>query len=291
MRERSATLGLAPILPGIVLVVVIVWALAAVLMLTATLVNAREIDDTLPLINKQVSPIDKDLDNVKLAAETNRIAARIRKRAAPLSAQADRILTEAGNIDKSAAEILKTAGAINETAGSINATAKAINGTAGSINDKVSSINANAVSINDTVGSIQGNAFAINRKAGSILGKATTINARVDSVFRRVGPPGARDSSIKAAVGRITRKFRLLSPETKAIDSGVAAINRRAIRGIRGVGSLKSDFGPISVLVGTGALGAAGNSTEGPGTIHGHANSIDCSALINFAGPTEYCGQ
>ena len=44
MRERKATLGLAPILPGLVLVVIIVWALAAVLMLTGTLVNAREID-------------------------------------------------------------------------------------------------------------------------------------------------------------------------------------------------------------------------------------------------------
>ncbi|HEV2769771.1 MAG TPA: hypothetical protein VGV40_06250, partial [Solirubrobacteraceae bacterium] len=64
-RERSATLGMAPALPGIVLVVVIVWALAAVLMLTTTLINAREIDDTIPLITNQTSPIDKDTDDIK----------------------------------------------------------------------------------------------------------------------------------------------------------------------------------------------------------------------------------
>ena len=288
---RGPTLGLAPILPLIVLVVVVFWALAAVLMLTGTLVNAREIDNTIPLINNQVSPIDKNLDNIKLAAETNRIAARIRTSAAPLSDQADRIISEAQNIDRSAAAILGSAVAINETAGSINGTVRAINDNARSINGTVSAINANVVSINDTAGSIQANAFAINRAVDSIDGRATSINARVGSIFRGVGPVGARDQSIKASVGRITRKFRLLDPETRAIDSGVAGINRRATRGIGAVGSLKADFGPILVRVGPGLLGAPGHDTTGPAAIHGHANSIDCSTLINSSGPTEYCNR
>ena len=291
MRERSATLGLAPALPGILLVVIIAWALAAVLMLTGTLVNAREIDKVLPLINNQVSPIDKDLDNVKLAAETARITVRIRKAATPLVGQTDRIIAEAQNIDKTAESILGTATAINQNAGAINETAGAINGNVRAINGRVSTINGNVVSINDTVNSIQANALSINDTVDSIDGSVTSINARVGSIFRGVGPVGADDSSIKGSVGRITRKFRLLDPETRAIDSGVAGINRRAIRGIAGVAALKSDFGPIAVLVGPGALGAAGHGTEGPGAIHGHANSIDCSRLINSAGPTEYCNQ
>jgi len=284
MGERKATLGLAPILPGLVLVVVIVWALVAVLLLTGTLVNAREIDKTIPLINNQVSPIDKDLDNVKLAAKTARISGRIRKSAAPLTDQADRIIVRARSIDANVVKILATATAINETAGSINGTVRAING-------KVTGINGDVVSINDTVDSIQGNALAINRTVDTIGSRVTTINARVGSIFNGVGPIGARDDSIKAGVGRIFGTFTSLSPEVRRIDTGVAAINKRAIRAIPAVASLRTDLVPISVLVGPGALGPAGHGTEGPGAIHGHANSIDCSALINSLGGTEYCGR
>lgn len=284
MRERRPTLGLAPILPGIVLVVVIVWALAAVLMLTGTLVNAREIDDTLPLINKEVKPIDQDLDNVKLAEETARISGRIRVAAEPLVGQTDRIITVARNIDGRVVNILQTAQAINQTA-------KSINGKVKSINSTVSSINGNVVSINDTVSSILGNALTINRTVDSIGSRVTTINARVGSVFGRVGPPGARDRSIKGRVASILRTFRTLEPLTRSIDSGVAGINRRASSGVEGVASLKSDFAPIRVQVGPGALGSAGHSTAGPGAIHGHANSIDCSDLINLVGRTQYCNR
>jgi len=56
------------------------------------------------------------------------------------------------------------------------------------------------------------------------------------------------------------------------------------------VRALKSDFGPIARIVGSGDPGP-GHNTAGPGTIHGHANSIDCSRLINSAGATEYCNR
>jgi hypothetical protein len=54
---------------------------------------------------------------------------------------------------------------------------------------------------------------------------------------------------------------------------------------------LKSDFEPIRVLVGPPLLGPSGHRTDGPGAIHGHANSIDCSNLINLLGRTDYCGR
>lgn len=284
MSERRATLGLAGSLPGIVLVVVIVWALAAVLMLTGTLINAREINDTLPLINNQVKPINQDLDNVRLAEETARISGRIDEAAANLSNQADRIITEAENIDGNAAKILRNARSVNERAKSINATVRSING-------RVNSINSNVVSISDNVDSILGNVLSINGTVGSIAGSVTTINARVDSIFSRVGPVGARGGSIKASVSRIFRTFTRLSPKVRSIDSGVAGINRRASAGVVGVASLKTDFEPILGLVGRAATDPEKHNTTGPGTIHGHANSIDCSALINSAGPTQYCSD
>lgn len=292
MRERSATLGLAASLPGIVLVVVIVWALAAVLMLTGTLVNAREIDNTLPLIKAQVFPIDEELDNVKLAEETARLTERIRIAAAPLSEQADRIIVEARKIDRNAASILVTARAINGTAEAINGNALAINDNALAINDTVSAISGNVVSINQTVNSIGGSVFSINGRVSRVGGNVATINRRVTRVLRAVGPAGATEGgSIKASVDSILGTFQALDPETRSIDAGVAAINRRGDRGIEGSALLKSDFGPIREFVGPGELGAAGHSTDGRGAIHGHANSIDCSALINFFGDTQYCGR
>ena len=289
MRERSATLGLSPSLPGIVLVVVIVWALAAVLMLTGTLVNAREIENTLPLINAQVLPIDEDLDNVKLAEETARLTERIRIAAAPLSDQADRIIVEARKIDRNAASILVTARAINNTATTINETATTINGNVLAINDTVGAINSNVVSINQTVNSIGGSVFSINGRVSRVGGNVATINRRVTRVLGAVGPAGATDGgSIKASVDSILGTFVALDPETRSIDTGVAAINGRADVGIDLSDQLKGDFTPIRALVGPGLLGPAGHRTDGLGAIHGHANSIDCSALLNLTGPTPY---
>jgi hypothetical protein len=268
-----------------VLVVVIVWALAAVLMLTGTLVNAREIEDTLPLINAQVLPIDEDLDNVKLAEETARLTAQIRDAAAPLSDQADRIIGEARQIDRNAASILVTARAINETATTIN-------GNVLAINDTVSAINGNVVSINGTVNSIGGSVSSINSRVRSVGADVASINDRVTSVRGAVGSTGATgDGSIKASVDSILGTFVTLEPETRSIDAGVAAINGRADVGIEGAALLKSDFTPIRALVGPGLLGSAGHSTDGIGAIHGHANSIDCAPLINVLGATDYCGQ
>jgi hypothetical protein len=285
MRERSATLGLAPSLPGIVLVVVIVWALAAVLMLTGTLVNAREIDNTLPLINAQVLPIDEDVKNVELAEETARLTAQIRDAAAPLSDQADRIIAEAGKIDRNAASILVTARAINETATTIN-------GNVLAINDTVSAINGNVVSINGTVNSIGGNVSSINSRVGSVGADVASINARARSILAKVGPRDAADGdSIRASVRSILGRLTELEPETRSINVGVADINGRADVGIGLSERLKSDFGPILTLVGRVPGDPGLHRTDGPGTIHGHANSIDCSRLLNLLGPTDFCNQ
>lgn len=257
-------------LPGLLLVIVIFWALAAVLMLTGTLINAREIDDTVDVINEQVGPIDKDLDNVKLAAETNRIAAKIRQRAQPLTGQADQIITAAKSIDGKVDSILATAGSINDTAGSINSTVRSINSSVNSIGSEVVSIHGRVQSIGGSVNSIHG---------------------LVGSIFAKVGPQGATDpDSIKASVGRILATFVALDPETRSIDRGVAAINGRGDRAIAGARGIKGDFEGILTNVGNGT-GSNGHGSKQNSSIHGHANSIDCAPLINIAGPTQYCNR
>ncbi|MGI8946126.1 MAG: hypothetical protein ACR2GL_07815 [Thermoleophilaceae bacterium] len=281
-RGRGSTLGLATMLPGLVLVVVIFWALAAVLMLTGTLINAREIDETVDVINAQVSPIDEELNNVKVLEEVTRSTVRIDAAAKPLSGQADQILSAAGAIDKSVKSILGTAGSINETAKSINETAKSINGTVSSINGTVNSIGSTVVSINGTVNSIGSSVSSINRLAGTIL--AT------------VGRADATDAtSINASVGRILTSLRSIDRLTKRIDNGgptggAAAINRRADRAIDVVTAVNGDTEGILADVGFGTT-ADGSPDHGRGNIHGHANSIDCSPLLNIIGMTPYCNQ
>jgi uncharacterized protein YoxC len=259
VRGRGATLGLATMLPGVMLVIIIFWALAAVLMLTGTLINAREIDDTVDVINAQVSStdgIDKDLDNVKELVSVRRDVVEIREAAEPLTRQADQIISAAGSINRRARSILGTAGSINETADSINTTVRSINTSVGSIGSSV-------VQINQRVGTIGGSVGQINRTARSIL--------------TAVGPPGATDpSSIKASVNRILRQLTALHPETRSIDRGVAAINGRADRAIDTVRGIKGDFEGIR---------------SGVNKIDAHANSIDCATLLNIIGRTQGCNR
>lgn len=267
---RSATLGLSTMLPGLVLVILIFWALAAVLMLTGTLINAREIDETVDVINQQVATsdgIDQDLDNVKLAAETNRLTIKIRRRAQPLTGQANQVIREASSIDRRVDSILSTAGSINETAGSINSTVRSIGGN-------VQSINGTVVSIHGLVQGIGADVFSINRTARSI--------------FQRVGPVNATDNSINASVSRILPDLTAINSEVRSIDRGVAAINGRGDRAIGGARGIKGDFEGILTQVG---LGSPAGHQSGKATIHGHANSIDCAALINLVGNTQYCNR
>ena len=261
MPTQRPSLGLAPALPGIVLVIVIAWALAAVLMLTGTLLNAREIKDDVTVINNQVSPIEKDLQSVALAAETVRISSDINAAAQPLSGQATQILQAANRINTTARSILTTAGSINQTARQINTTVTQIHGT---------------------VISIAGAVQAIGANVGSIFSRVQTIGGRVASIHALVGRQGATDaSSIAGNVQRIQSTFVALEPVVVSIDragqtGGGQAINGRADRAIALAVGIKSDFDQILATV---------------GEINKHANSIDCSKLINFGGPTQSCNQ
>ncbi len=267
MREER-TIGLGSGLAGVILVIVIAWALAAVLMLTGTLTNARQINKRVKLVNAQVGPIDKNLASVALAGRTGRIAAKINSAARPLVGELSQVITAAGHIDATAGTILTTAGSINGVVNTINSNARAINGT--------------VHAINATVNSINGHVQAIAGSVASIGGSVSSIHGRVVTVESVVGPIGASDGSINANVTRIRANLGTTLSTARQIRVGVIDINNRAQVVIGLAKLLKSDFDRILAGVGTG---------NGTGTIHGHANSIDCSRLINLLGPTPSCGQ
>jgi len=161
------------------LVVIVVWALTAVVLLTGTLITAQRIDNRVGVINSEVSPIDEDLDSVVLAVETGRIAGEINTAAKPLTAQFTQIIESGDGIEASAASIA-------ERAKQINANAESINSTVGSINSNVSEIGVGADEIGASIGSINANARSINSSVDGISGSFVGIDGEVRSIHDEV---------------------------------------------------------------------------------------------------------
>jgi len=239
---------------GIMLVLIIVWALAAVLMLTGTLVAANRIDDTVVDIKPIVSDINKDTALVRLAKRTERLSGRIDKAAKPLTGELTKTLAAAKRIDTTAKSIDRGLATTLSRANEINGNVLLIGGTVGGINGNVSDIGS----------SVQ----AIGRNAQSISASARSISASA--------------ASINASVRGIRGSGQTILSRVVVIDGAVAAINRRAIT-IREIAqSLGMDLNETLKLVG---------SNSGRNTIGGHANSIDCSTVFQATGSNEACNR
>lgn len=219
------------------LIIIVVWAVAAVLMLTGTLVAAHQIDDRVnDDIVKSVPEIDQDTDNVKLAAETSRIAARILPAVDGISDQLDEVHEETVSIND-------TVGAPRRGGTHILGTARRINGT-------------------------------VRRIESTVVGR---IGPTVQGIGATVGSIGAHVGSIHASVRSIRASGGGILATARSIERGVAAINARADRGIATVGGIAQDLDNVLHEVGPGheQLDEAGRFAGGA-SIHGHANSIDC---------------
>jgi len=211
-----------------ILVGVIAWALAAVVMLTSTLVSAQRIDKKVAFITTQVSPIDHNLDSVKLAVTTNQIARDILTAAKPLSGQLDEVVGSTKSIIGEAASIDQTAGEINKTVNSINATAGEINGSALAINGKVLGINGTVQTIQSNANSINGSVHSIGGYFGAILDTVRVIRGdhKVDGLggglagaARRVDVLIGLVTGIKGDTGNILAKVGTIETSAKSIDS------------------------------------------------------------------------
>lgn len=166
-------------LQGTVLVVVIAWALGAVLMLTSTIVSANQIDRRVDVITSEVKGIDADTDAVELAGSVAETAEGIDAAAAPLSGQLDEVIAATEGINASAASIL-------ETAGSIGATVDSIRSTVGSINSTVDDIHANVGGILPVTQSIDAGVEAINHRADRIIAAVRAIKADTGNTLAQV---------------------------------------------------------------------------------------------------------
>lgn len=244
-------------LAGALLIVVIVWALAAVLMLTGTLISARTIDRDVKIITPETGNIGHNTHLIELAKTTAIVSGKILKAAEPLSGQASQILAAAKTIDGTVNEILNTAHTINTTVAAINGTVASINGNAASIDSHIRSIGS-------AVSGIHGHVLNINSDVHSINSSAGEINSRLKGVLADTGV-------ILSRVGDIRKR--------------VVRINGQAQTGIDAATAILGDFDGILAGVGT---------KNGTRTVLGHANSIDCSNLLNTAllgAPTAECNK
>jgi len=129
----------SPALPGIMLVIVIIWALVAVIFLTGILAAANRIESRVNVINSSLTPTAHKLTVLPILNNVVNNANQIRDAAADLSPTIGRIGASAASID----ENLKS---VNNTVPSINKSAKEINAS-------VSKIHSNVTSIASTLGS------------------------------------------------------------------------------------------------------------------------------------------
>lgn len=176
LRHRTDQTGAV----GVNLVLVLAFALFAVIQLTRTTVAADQIDDRVKKIRGEVGLVDEELTNVPQLDQTSGTAAEIDKATRNLSALANDIVTSARSIDTTVSSILSNATSINATVGSIG-------GSVGAIQPTVRSIDAGVAAINARVARIRGSVAGIKADTGNVLadvgpGHGPTIHGHANAI-------------------------------------------------------------------------------------------------------------
>jgi len=139
-------------LVGVVLVIVIVWALLAVLELTRTTVAAEEINHTVTVITGNVGAANTHLNTgcapgncptnaLPVLNTTINLASQINTAAVPLTGQLATVKTDTGQINTTVMGILANAQMINTTVQSIHSLVLSIAGSVGTIHSSFVGIN------------------------------------------------------------------------------------------------------------------------------------------------------
>ena len=162
------------------LVLVIAFALFAVIMLTRTTVAASSIDDRVKKIRSEVGTVDEELSNVPQLDQTAATAAEIDSTTRNLSRQAGEIVTAAQSIDRTVSAILSNATSINGTVGSIQSSLGGVQSVVRPIDAGVAAINARVATIRRSVGGIRSDTVGVLGEVGP--GSPFTIHGHANSI-------------------------------------------------------------------------------------------------------------
>lgn len=208
---------------GTNLVLVIAFALFAVIVLSRTAISAAAINHSVKLIiTPAVTGINQNLKSVPLLNTTNSVAKQIDTAAAHLSSEAGQVVSSTQSIDGKASSIQSSVLSINSSVHHISATVNSIASSVGTINSSVtgpiasdvSSVGADVSSINSTVHGIGGTFVALAPVVSDIqsgqdtAGGVVAINHRADTVIGLVNSIHADTSTIRATVVNILSNAR-----------------------------------------------------------------------------------
>ncbi|MDQ2883250.1 MAG: hypothetical protein M3Y48_19295 [Actinomycetota bacterium] len=183
------------------LVIVILWALIAVIFLTGTLAAANRIESRVGQINTSLTPINSKLNTVPVLAKVSDSANQIRDAAANLSPTIGRIADSASGIDTSLKQVNDAVGPINKSAKAINASVQQIGQSVGTIGPGLANVRGLTGTINASVHSIDGELAGTLNNVYDIKGRAVLINDEADDVIRSVRGIKGDTASISAIVG------------------------------------------------------------------------------------------
>ena len=162
---------------GIALIIVIAWALTAVVMLTRTLVTAQQIDHRVERITTSLHEVHDETAVVAELQKTERTASAILAAAKPLSPML-------ATVDDTAKHIDITVGTIEPNARSIDATVASINGNVASILTTARSINSTLVTITGQANTINGLVIPIRADTAAIQDQTNGTNGIRDHTCR-----------------------------------------------------------------------------------------------------------
>ena len=180
---------------GVILTVVIVWALIAVIELTRTTIAAEQINHTVLNITSSVSSANNHLatgcaanncplDRLPVLVTTISLAQQINTAAAPLTGQLNQVISDTHSINSTVTSILQNANSINNTVQSIHSLVLSIGGSVGSINSELSGVNADVQELG-TGGNLS--TQAIDRRLDVVIGLAQGIKSDTSTINGEAG--------------------------------------------------------------------------------------------------------
>ncbi|MGH3548203.1 MAG: hypothetical protein ACRDQU_08835 [Pseudonocardiaceae bacterium] len=188
-------------LPGIMLVIVILWALTAVIFLTGILAAANRIESRVGQINTSLTPINSKLNTVPILTKVSDTANQIRDAASNLSPTIGRIADSASSIDASLKQVGDTVGPINKSAKAINASVLTIGKSVGTIGPGLANVRGLTGTINASVHSIDGELSGTLNNVYDIRGRVALVTGQADDIFRSARQINGDTNSISAIVG------------------------------------------------------------------------------------------
>lgn len=203
-------------LPAIMLVIVVLWALTAVIFLTGTLAAANDIEVRVGTINSALTPVNNKLNTVPVLMSVADNANKIRDAAANLSPTVGRIAESAGSIDSSLKQV-------NDAVGPINKAVNQINGSVLEINKSVRAVAPNLVSVLGSVKSINANVHSIDGELAGTLDNVYNIRSRVVLITDQVNDVIRSVRDIKGDTGYIRQQVGT-APFTGTINGNAFGI-------------------------------------------------------------------